>query len=57
LTENQTQLVDFGIRAVHITALLATDAIRKFYGRHTSQSYFVGCSEGGREALRSVQQC
>jgi len=25
--------------------------IEKFYGRHAAESYFVGCSTGGRQAL------
>ena len=54
--ENETKLIDFGTRAVHTTALLAKETIRKFYGRHPSQSYFVGCSEGGREALMEAQR-
>ena len=45
------KLIDFGYRAVHETNLQAQAIIRAFYGKDPSQSYFVGCSDGGREAL------
>ena len=50
------KLVDFGYRAVHETNLHAQAIIRAFYGKDPSQSYFVGCSDGGREALMEAQR-
>lgn len=43
--------IDFAYRAVHLTAVAAKRAVQAFYGRRPDFSYFVGCSDGGREAL------
>ena len=45
------KMVDFAWRAVHVSSIAAKDAIEKFYGKKAAQSYFVGCSTGGRQAL------
>jgi feruloyl esterase len=50
------KLVDFGYRAVHETGLQAKAIVRVFYGKDPARSYFVGCSDGGREALMEAQR-
>ena len=50
------KLTDFGHRAVHEVAVHAKAITRAFYGREPSRSYFVGCSDGGREALMEAQR-
>ena len=50
------KLIDFGYRAVHETNLQAQAIIRAFYGKDPTYSYFVGCSDGGREALMEAQR-
>jgi feruloyl esterase len=50
------KLIDFGYRAVHETNGQSRAVIRAFYGREPSLSYFVGCSDGGREALMEAQR-
>jgi len=50
------KLIDFGYRAVHETDLQAKAVIRAFYGTEASLNYFVGCSDGGREALMEAQR-
>ena len=50
------KLIDFGYRAVHQTTVQAKAIIRAFYGRDAGLSYFVGCSDGGREALMEAQR-
>ena len=50
------KLIDFGYRAVHETSVQAQAIIRAFYGKDPSYSYFVGCSDGGREALMEAQR-
>ena len=47
---------DFGYRSVHETANLAKKIIKAYYGRWPSKSYFVGCSNGGREGLQEAER-
>ncbi len=48
--------VDFAYRGVHITTLAAKKLIRAYYGQDQKRGYFVGCSDGGREALMAAQR-
>jgi len=41
---------------VHETSVQAKAIIRAFYGKDSSRNYFVGCSDGGREALMEAQR-
>lgn len=50
------KLIDFGWRAVHETAVHSKAIVRAFYGKDPARSYFVGCSDGGREALMEAQR-
>ncbi|MGA8011712.1 MAG: tannase/feruloyl esterase family alpha/beta hydrolase [Candidatus Acidiferrales bacterium] len=50
------KVADFGYRAVHETSLAAKKIVEEFYGRKLARSYFVGCSDGGREALMEAQR-
>jgi len=50
------RIVDFGSRATHEMTLLAKELIARFYARPAQWSYFAGCSTGGMQALREVEQ-
>ena len=50
------KLVDFAHRAVHVMAVAAKDIVTAHYETGPSQSYFVGCSTGGRQALATAQR-
>jgi feruloyl esterase len=50
------QRIDFAYRANHVTTLVAKALIKAFYGQAQKYSYFVGCSDGGREALMEAQR-
>jgi feruloyl esterase len=50
------KVIDFGYRAVHETARVSKSIIHAYYGKDTGQSYFNGCSDGGREALMEAQR-
>lgn len=48
--------VNFGHRAVHVTAEAAKTVVRLYYGRDIEHSYFVGCSRGGGQGMMSSQR-
>jgi hypothetical protein len=50
------KIIDFGYRAIHETSRQSRVILDAFYGRPQKQSYFVGCSDGGREALMQAQR-
>lgn len=50
------KLIDFGHRALHETNTHARAVIRAFYEKEEERKYFVGCSDGGREALMEAQR-
>lgn len=52
---NPKARVDYEHRAVHLTALAAKDLVADLYGRKPDRSYFTGCSGGGRQALKEMQ--
>lgn len=47
--------VDYEHRAVHLTAEAAKALITRHYGQSATRSYFLGCSGGGRQALKEMQ--
>ncbi len=48
--------IDFAYRGVHVTALAAKALMSMYYGQGPKFSYFVGISEGGREAAMESQR-
>ena len=50
------KVIDFGWRAVHETAVVSKTLLEAFYDRGASHAYFVGCSAGGRQALKEAQR-
>ncbi len=47
--------VDYEHRAVHLTAQAAKVLVARYYARPADRSYFLGCSGGGRQALKEMQ--
>src|SRR5262245_17155744 len=50
------KVIDYGYRAVHLTAEIAKAITTTFYESKPHHSYFVGCSKGGQEALMEAQR-
>ncbi len=42
---------DYGWRGIHVTTVAAKKLIAAYYGRGPDHSYFIGCSNGGRQGL------
>jgi len=53
---NDTRITDFAYRAVHRTAEVTKVLITAYYGRPPERSYFLSCSNGGRQALMEAQR-
>jgi feruloyl esterase len=50
------KVVDFGHRGIHEMTRVAKALVQTYYGKAPQQSYFAGCSDGGREALMEAQR-
>lgn len=50
------RVVDFGWRAVRETSRLSGRIVQRFMTRPPVRRYFVGCSNGGRDALMAAQR-
>lgn len=50
------KIADFGYRGIHEMTRIAKVVVRDFYSSATQRSYFIGCSDGGREALMEAQR-
>src|SRR5580704_10825514 len=53
---NPDVLLDYGYRAVKATGDNSKAIVSALMGQAPSRSYFVGCSDGGREALQEAQR-
>jgi Tannase and feruloyl esterase len=50
------KLIDFGSRAIHVTAVAAKALLKGLHGKLPAFSYFASGSNGGREALNEAQK-
>jgi len=53
---NRQAEIDFGYRAVHLTANAAKTVIDAYYDQAPEYSYFDGCSTGGMQAMTEAQR-
>ncbi len=54
--QDQQAVLDFEFVAIGRLAVLAKQVIEAYYGRPPANSYYVGCSTGGREAMLMAQR-
>ena len=48
--------IDYAYRGMHLTTVASKALIAKYYGQTPKFSYFMGCSDDGREALMEAQR-
>ena len=53
---NDVAVDDFAWRAIHEMTVAAKQLVSLNYGTQPKKAYFFGCSNGGRQAMREVQQ-
>jgi feruloyl esterase len=53
---DQQARIDYAYNAVDKTTLIAKAVVAAFYGKKPDHSYFVGCSNGGRQAMMVTQR-
>lgn len=53
---NREQFIDYGYRGNHVTAVFTKNLINAYYGKPARLAYFVGGSNGGREALMEARR-
>ena len=53
---NEERRINFGSLAVHRTTETVKALIQAYYGKAPVKSYFVGCSNGGRQAMMETQR-
>ena len=54
--DNPQAQIDYGFRATHVATVAGKAIARALYGRDPSNSFFVGNSTGGRQALLEAQR-
>lgn len=53
---HREKVADFGYRGIHEMTLTAKAVAEAYYRHRVAHSYFVGCSDGGREGLMEAQR-
>jgi Tannase and feruloyl esterase len=53
---DQQARIDYAYNAVDKATLIAKAIVAQFYGRGPRRSYFVGCSNGGRQAMSVAER-
>ncbi|QDS69515.1 hypothetical protein FKW77_007333 [Venturia effusa] len=52
---NEDVVIDFAWRSVHTNVVIGKEVTKQFYGKQHKSSFYLGCSTGGRQGMKSVQ--
>ena len=52
---NPDVVTDFAWRSIHTNVVIGKEIVQQFYGQAQHKSYYLGCSTGGREGIKSAQ--
>ncbi|THU80585.1 putative feruloyl esterase B-2 [Dendrothele bispora CBS 962.96] len=52
---NPDIVADFAFRSIHTNVVVGKEVTQTFFGTPHTKSYYLGCSTGGRQGLKSVQ--
>lgn len=53
---NPEAVIEYVVRASHVTAIVGKALAERFYDKPPGQSYFMGCSAGGLQAMTEAQR-
>lgn len=53
---NQQAVIEYFVRASHVTAVAGKTIAQRYYGQAPHTSYFMGCSSGGIQAMWEAQR-
>ncbi|MCU1382292.1 MAG: Tannase and feruloyl esterase [Acidobacteria bacterium] len=53
---HREMVVDWGYRATHLMTVVAKQIAKTYYTREAQQSYFMGCSTGGHQAITEARR-
>lgn len=53
---NADVLHDYADRSLHVGIVVAKKLTERFYGREHKKSYYLGCSQGGRQGIANAQR-
>lgn len=50
------KIIDYAYRGNHVAAVISKTLMKAYYGQGPRYSYFIGCSDGGRQGLIEAQR-
>ncbi|TID27965.1 hypothetical protein E2P81_ATG00720 [Venturia nashicola] len=54
--QNADVLQDYADRSLHVSVVVGKRLAQQFYGREHEKSYYLGCSQGGRQGIANAQK-
>ena len=56
LVPDPQKIIDYSYRGNHVANLVSKTLIKAYFGQAPRYSYFIGCSDGGRQGLMEAQR-